>query len=177
MFFYNRIRGFFRSRNQMPVTAFAEAYGHRGSEPGLSNEVLAKLIYQHRGQIDRLFVRWEIANALSLYGIQPDPARIVRAHADGKYMDTVDSLNQMVEWLGNGKAKGEELWVFCHRTHKGYIWLLLRLRGIKADRWVTTGVYDKFSHQPWTRGPLRSFLMKIGRGVKYLFHGRFFSHS
>jgi hypothetical protein len=155
-----------------PVIALAEAFGHADEMPGLSNEHLAELVRDHYEHIQYLIVRHEIRTALKTYFILPDFTVYRHRKESENYLDTHESIAQMVEHYGVEHLRRSEVWYFCHRTHKTYIRLLLLKYGIKVNRWITTTRYDRNSSQRWTRNAILCNWCKIRRGLKYLFSGK-----
>jgi hypothetical protein len=127
------------------------SFGHRGPEPGTSNEAIAKVI--HRLAPERIIVQWEIGTALQRLGMVADQEIFTHRDPD-RYLGTREVARQMAEKLERTRTIGEEIGVIAHPAHLPRCVRALARCGVRADPFVAEIPYDPRSHQVWTRSPI-----------------------
>lgn len=151
------------------------AYGHRGQEPGLSNEDMARYAVDHWSEYDCHSFQGEIALASQRLGFTPEHE--VRSTS---YLNTGEVAKlQLDELVRQGyNLSNFEYHVLCHDPHwSGCKWFLrkeLISRGVIKPCIVHVPAqirYDKQSYQFWTRGSVIIWIPKILRGIESLLKG------
>lgn len=127
------------------------SFGHRGEEPGLSNEVLAEAIKEFAPDV--ISVQWEIGKAIRKIGVEPNHE--VKEHRQkGLYLDTEECARQMVEFLEQEGLLDEDIYTTAYQDH------LRRCRKTLINRFgvttkpmpiITEIPCDPKSYQWWTR--------------------------
>ncbi len=138
------------------------SFGHRGQEPGLSNEALAKAIKEFSPNI--ISLQWEIGKALKRLGVNPDH-EVLAHHKEGQYLDTKEVARQMKGFLQSSNLIGEDIYIAAHQGHLHRCIRILKSFEIEAKPLVAKIPYDPKSHQIWTRSPLifhaRKWIIKL----------------
>ena len=140
------------------------SFGHRGQEPGISNEAIARAIRDFAPDI--ISVQWEIGKALRRLGVSPDH-EVLTHHKEGQYLDTEEVARQMKEFLQSSNLIGKDIYVAAHQGHLPRCIRILKSFGIEAKPLVARIriPYDPKSHQVWTRSPIifhvREWLIKL----------------
>lgn len=138
------------------------SFGHRGQEPGLSNEAIAKAIKEFSPDV--ISLQWEIGKALKRLGVSPDH-EVLAYHKKGQYLDTEEVARQMKEFLQSSNLINEDIYVAAHQGHLPRCIRILKSFGIEAKSLVAKIPYNPKSHQIWTRSLLifhvREWIIKL----------------
>lgn len=142
---------------------FGFSFGHRGQEPGISNEAIARAIRDFAPDI--ISVQWEIGKALRRLGVSPDH-EVLAHRKEEQYLDTEEVARQMKEFLQSSNLIGKDIYVAAHQDHLlRCIRILKNNFGIEANSLVAKIPYDPKSHQVWTRSPIifhvREWLIRL----------------
>lgn len=140
------------------------SFGHRGQEPGISNEAIARAIRDFAPDI--ISAQWEIGKALKRLGV--NPAHQVDTHCNkSQYLDTEEVARQMKKFLQSSNLTGKDIYVAAHQDHLPRCIRILKNFGIEANPLAARIriPYDPKSHQVWTRSPLifhvREWLIRL----------------
>lgn len=148
------------------------SFGHRGQEPGISNEAIAETI--RRLDPDIIAVQWEIGKALRNLGITPRQ-EVTRHRMIGRYLDTEEVANQMLSclnFLHILRPQNAIIYVVAHPAHLSRcIRIIRKLSGAEVIPVHANIPYDPKSHQIWTRSPLLFRIREILAFPIYLFRG------
>lgn len=157
------------------ILAVGLAFGHRGQSigslpVGTTNIDLARLIASDYTTLSYISVQHEIGTELKqAYRIWPD-FEVYEHRIKGRYLNTLEGLEQIIDdWQKQqvNPSEDDEIWVYCHQTHKSGIQSMFAKLGLKVTKFVTTSVYDHQSAQWWTRGPLHVLVYKVVEGYRY----------
>lgn len=150
------------------------SFGDRGEEPGLSNEVMAKVILRLAPDImDIISVQWEIGKALRRLYVTPNH-EVLMHRRDGSYLDTDEVASQMINFLRASNMRNETIYVVAHPAHMSRCIRILRKLGLTGVIPVHADIpYDPKSHQVWTRSPLLFRIREIIVFPIYLFRGHY----
>lgn len=146
----------------------AQSLGLRGKKPGISNEALAKIVFNlHYRYGLPLVLQWEIADCLP----HTVKAGVVRQHQEKEeYLDTHEVLSQ--EWEICTKKGWTRAIVVAHQDH---MWRVVRTAENIGFHAVPANVrnipYDSLSSQSWTRSRARFILREIGARFFYFLKG------
>lgn len=145
------------------------SFGHRGSEPGISNEAMAKVIQKLAPDI--VSVQWEIGKALRKLNVAPHH-EVLTHQKPGHYLDTEEVARQMLDFLRGSSLQNETISVVAHPVHLPRCVRILRKLGVTMVAPVHASIpYDPQSQQIWTRSPLLIHIREILAFPIYLFRG------
>jgi hypothetical protein len=150
------------------------SYGTRLPEdPGDSNTDIARIIAEVRHLVDYVPVQIEIDVALRKIGVEANFV-VTRHRNPTMYLNTRENIEQMFEDLvvSGADLSKLEIWTVSHNIHKSGIRAILKDLGLTPTKQLGTKVYDPDSYQPWTVGPVASWIYKIKAGLNYLFSGQ-----
>lgn len=142
---------FIRRRLMKVVLGFS--CGHRGKDPGLSNEAMAKVIQQLAPDI--ISVQVQIGQALRTLGVAPNHEVSVH-QKHGRYLDTEEVARQMLAFLHGCGMHDKDISVVAHPIHLPRCVSILRKIGVRS---LVSAIYatipcDPQSHHFWTRSPI-----------------------
>jgi len=146
------------------------SFGHRGQEPGVSNEMIARII--QRFTPDIICVQWEIGKALRRLNVIPNH-EIFQRHKGGRYFNTEDVAQVMISFLSRHDLTGEEIYIAAHQDHLPRVSRILRkleihAQPIPSDMKVP---FDPKSHQIWTRSAILFRIRELLAFPLYLIKG------
>ncbi|TSC55653.1 MAG: hypothetical protein G01um101418_763 [Parcubacteria group bacterium Gr01-1014_18] len=124
------------------------SFGHRGNEPGLSNEAIAQAIREF--DFDRSCVQWEIFLAMKKTSTVANQV-IWEHHEPFKYLDTREVARQMAQYLHKNNFHKEEILVFAHPDHLPRCMSELKKLNISVVPIKAKIPYDPESYQIHTR--------------------------
>jgi len=149
------------------------AFGHRGPEPGLSNEDMGSHAVTHWNEWQFHSIQREIAQVTERLGFEPE--HTTGEGGLGQWYHTQELVHLQLDALeSRGYNLSEtEYYVLCHRTHwSGCLWFLkkeLTSRGVIELKIVRLPVkvrYDRLSWQKSNRSPIHILVPKIWRGIQ-----------
>ncbi len=145
------------------------SFGHRGIEPGLSNEMLARVINGLTPAV--ISVQWEIG--IMLHRLGTTTHHEVSMHRKvGCYLDTEEVARQMIDFLQKSHLTDKTLYVVAHPAHLPRCVRILRKLGVTTVNPIKADIpYDPASYQIWTRSPLLFHIREILAFPIYLFRG------
>lgn len=147
------------------------SFGHRGTEPGISNEAMATVIQKLMPVPDIISVQWEIGKALKQLGITPQHEVLTHRRA-GRYLDTEEVARQMLDFLHVSNLQNVIIAVLAHPAHLSRCIRILRKLGIRETVPINADIpYDPESHQIWTRSLLLLHIREILAFPIYLLRG------
>ncbi len=147
------------------------SFGHRGQEPGLSNEAIAEAIQQFKPDI--ISTQWEIGKALRKLDIIPEHEVLIHREK-GHYLDTEEVARQMVEFIKNNDLTDKDIYLAAYRDHVTRCIKIFRKKfGIDTKPMPSEIEIpcDPKSRQIWTRSP---FLFRLREAIAfpiYVFKG------
>lgn len=151
------------------------AFGHRGQEPGLSNEDMGSYAVANWSEWAYHLLQYEIAQVVERFSFEPE--HVVGKGEFGPWLHTQEIVHR---YLNNLQSRGFDLSaieydVLCHLTHwSGCLWFLkkeLAIRGVIDARITRLPVkvhYDWKSWQWQTRSPVHLAVPKVWRGIQSL---------
>jgi len=150
---------------------FCQSFGRRDDGPGLSNEVLAKLVCEIQEKCENkkpLIIQKDCADAFPA-GIKID--KIISEHqTPGKYLDSYEVSRQCLEYCLQNNIK--TLLVFAHPDHIWRVRKTLEKFGLEAISVNCTVPYDHKSAQIWTRSKWLFMPWEFFARLAYIFSGK-----
>lgn len=176
----------------MNIVLWGFDFGHRGPEPGLCNEEIAREVGEWVASGFRKFNTIlsqdgngegtrGLGTALCRFGVQPYFEVGVSKQGPTHYLGTREVVEH---FLGAWPLKnGDIVWVACHQTAwtgtRTLAQSVLRERGLKVkfERLPMVRIqYDPQSHQFQARGLIRCWAYKFWKLGVYILRGEIFSH-
>ncbi len=151
------------------------AFGHRGQEPGLSNEDMGSYAVANWSKWQFHSLQYEIAQVVERFGFKAE--HIVGEGGLGPWFHTQEIVRQYIDELQSRGVDFSviEYDVLCHPGHwSGCLWFLkkeLAARGVtdaKVTRLPAKVCYDRKSWQWPTRSSVHLTVPKIWRGIQSL---------
>lgn len=164
-------------------------FGHRGPEPGKSNEEMARavsmLIRQGGQRFDKILAQDGCGYGTHGFGtalrrfrvVNPDFEVGVSRKGPKAYLNTREVVERFEEFYP--PQPRDQVWIACHQAAWRGTRIILRPMGIEPYDMLG---YDNFSYDPdsWqfqARGPIRCFLYKFWALGGYILRGEIFRRS
>ena len=151
------------------------AIGHRGQEPGLSNEDMGFYAAANWSEWNCHLLQYEIAQVVRRVGFKAE--HIAGEGGLGLWLHTQELVRQYLDILQSWgvNLSTAEYYVLCHSSHwSGCLWFLkkeLVARGVTDPRIARLPVKVRYDYKSW-QWPTRSFVHlavpKVLRGIQSL---------